>query len=98
MRQSIQELVDLLDADYDVEPTLQTQDLVAEIKAALPFSGVSSAEGMPVARPDVPAGNKLEVIPPQAGPSSGLNVDPQLAVREARLILSVGPFVLSGSD
>jgi DNA-binding SARP family transcriptional activator len=48
-------LWDLLDADYDVEPTQQTQDLVAEIKAALPFSGASSAAGMPVVPPDAPA-------------------------------------------
>ena len=40
-------LWDLLDADYDVEPTKQTQDLIAEIKAALPFSGASGTGGMP---------------------------------------------------
>ena len=91
-------LWDLLDADYDVEPTQQTQDLIAEIKAALPFSGATGAAGTPAVPPDVPADNRPEVILPRAAPSSGLNVDPQLAVREARLILSVGPFVLSGSD
>src|SRR6185369_4420192 len=40
-------LWDLLDADYDVEPTQQTQDLIAEIKAALPFSGASATGRMP---------------------------------------------------
>jgi DNA-binding SARP family transcriptional activator/TolB-like protein len=88
-------LWDLLDADYDVEPTQQTQDLIAEIKAALPFSGAPS---MPAEPPHAPATGAPDVIEPPAGPSPGVNVDPQLAAREARLILSVGPFVLSGSD
>lgn len=91
-------LWDLLDVDYDVEPTKQTQDLIAEIKAALPFSGASGTGGMPVEPPGVPAEDKPEAMLPKAGPSSGLNVDPLLAAREARLILSVGPFVLSGTD
>jgi tetratricopeptide (TPR) repeat protein len=91
-------LWDLLDVDYDVEPTKQTQDLIAEIKAALPFSGASGTGGMPVEPPGVPAGDKPEAMLPKARPSSGLNVDPLLAAREARLILSVGPFVLSGTD
>jgi hypothetical protein len=80
-------LWDLLDADYDVEPTKQTQDLIAEIKAALPFSGASATGGMPIEPPGVPAGDKPEAMSPKAGPSSGLNVDPLLAAREARLIL-----------
>lgn len=76
-------LWDVLEADYDVEPTQQTQDLIAEVKAALPLNGPPDAVQAPVAQPDAPA---------------GLSVDPLLAAREARLILSVGPFVLSGND
>lgn len=86
-------LWDLLDADYDVEPTQQTQDLIAEIKAALPFSGAPNTPAE-----HVQADEKPEGIQQRAAPTPGVNVDPLLAAREARLILSVGPFVLSGTD
>jgi DNA-binding SARP family transcriptional activator/TolB-like protein len=88
-------LWDLLEADYDVEPTQQTQDLVAGAKAALPFSGVTT----PLVRPDVPAAIKPTTGLSQPSAQSGLGAEQMLArSREAKLVLSVGPFVLSGGE
>ncbi|MET3842807.1 BTAD domain-containing putative transcriptional regulator [Bradyrhizobium sp. OAE829] len=92
-------LWDLLEADYDVEPTQQTQDLIAEVKAALPFSGASSnAADAPIPQPEAPADIKPATEPPRSASPAGLDVDQLLAAREPRLILSVGPFVLSSHD
>ncbi|MBR0797918.1 hypothetical protein JQ615_21245 [Bradyrhizobium jicamae] len=90
-------LWDLLEAEYDVEPTQQTQDLIAEVKAALPFSGTQSNLDAPAAGPGAAAAKQPGAGPPPS-PPTGLSVDQQLAARDARLILSVGPFTLSGSD
>ncbi|MGB8399325.1 BTAD domain-containing putative transcriptional regulator [Bradyrhizobium sp.] len=90
-------LWDLLEADYDVEPTQKTQDLIAEVKAALPFSGPSGAIKTSIPQPEARVA-MTAVGPQQPSTPSVLNVDRQLAAREARLILSVGQFVLSGSD
>lgn len=90
-------LWDLLDADYDVEPTQQTQDLIAEVKSALPFTPSSS-----VAKPsiDKPAMEQQDpaLRPATSPPQPAANLAPMLEVRarEAKLVLSVGPFQLSG--
>jgi tetratricopeptide (TPR) repeat protein len=88
-------LWDLLEADYDVEPTQQTQDLIAEVKAALPFGGSQST--LDADYPTLSTAKQPGSDPPPPSPS-GLNVDQRLAAREARLILSIGPFSLSGSE
>ena len=90
-------LWDLLEADYDVEPTQQTQDLIAEVKAALPFNGSPSNLNTPAGNPALSTAKQPSSGPPHPSPS-GLNVDQRLAAREARLILSVGPFSLSGTE
>jgi len=92
-------LWDLLDADYDVEPTQQTQDLIVEIKASLPFSGASAADELALEQLDVPPVAKPPPVALSFSAAPGLNVN-QLSLsgsRPARLILSVGPFVLSGA-
>ncbi|MCC8939741.1 hypothetical protein H8A99_25550 [Bradyrhizobium sp. Arg68] len=89
-------LWDLLEAEYDVEPTQQTQDLIAEVKAALPFSGAPSSLEAPGGPAPWPATRIIASPPPS--PPAGLSVDQQLAARDARLILSVGSFTLSGSE
>lgn len=92
-------LWDILDADYDVEPTQQTQDLIAEVKAALPFSGPSSAVQAPISIRDVTAAAKPAIGLSQPSKPSGLSVDQALArSREAKLVLSVGSFVLAGGE
>jgi DNA-binding SARP family transcriptional activator len=80
-------LWDLLDRDYDVEPTRETQDLIAEVKAALPFSGATPSPG--------PA-----VVPQAMASTPVLNLAhaPSGRARPAKLVLSVGPFRLSGSE
>jgi DNA-binding SARP family transcriptional activator/TolB-like protein len=90
-------LWDLLDAEYDVEPTQQTQDLIAEVKAALPFTEPSSTVKTPMS--GAPAAIKPATgLSPSFGPL-GLSVDKALArSREAKLVLSVGSFVLSGGE
>jgi DNA-binding SARP family transcriptional activator/TolB-like protein len=92
-------LWDLLENEYDVEPTQQTQDLIAGVKAALPFSGPSGIANSPVPpRPGVAVQAATE--PPQPSIPPAVNV-PQLQItpsREARLILSVGSFVLLGDE
>ena len=93
-------LWDLLDADYDVEPTQETQDLITGIKASLPFSGASAADNLALSRLDTPSIAKPPVASPSLSAAFGLSVD-QVSVadsRPARLILSVGPFVLSGGN
>jgi tetratricopeptide (TPR) repeat protein len=72
--------------------------LIAEVKSALPFSGTLSVAVAPVAQPAVSADIKLTMDLPQSPSPTSLNVDQLLGAREARLVLSVGPFVLSGSD
>lgn len=90
-------LWDLLESDYDVEPTQQTQDLVAEIKAALPFSGASSVDRLAVAKLDAPSAGKPAVIVPSVSTTLGVDADPlpDVGARPARLVLSIGPFALS---
>ena len=77
-------LWDLLEAEYDVEPTQQTQDLIAEVKAALPFSGAGATSDLArqpnASDPDPSFGSAL------TGRS-----------RQGKLGLSIGPFKLSGS-
>lgn len=90
-------LWDLLDADYDVEPTKQTQDLIAGIKASLPFSGASASDRLEPPQLDVPAVGKSPPAAPSLTAVSGANAGQLSAAgsQPARLILSVGPFVLS---
>jgi len=80
-------LWDLLEQDYDVEPTQQTQDLIAEVKAALPFSGAGVSSGP-------------TVLPPAAASAPVLNLAqaPSGRTRRAKLVLSVGPFKLLGGE
>ena len=82
-------LWDILDAEYDVEPTRQTQELIAGIKAALPFSGAGNTEPVP----QVTASLKAPLFSP--GPDSDQRYT--ATERSARLILSVGQFSLSGA-
>jgi tetratricopeptide (TPR) repeat protein len=81
-------LWDLLEADYDVEPTQQTQDLIVEAKAALPFSG---AAGATTVAPLQPQPNLNVSGPVFSDAPSGRN-------SQGKLVLSVGPFKLSRGE
>jgi len=93
-------LWDLLEEDYDVEPTQQTQDLIAEIKAALPFRGSSSADGLDLAQLDIRSTVKPSAIAPSPSMVSGLDVDqpPGAGPSPSRLVLSVASFALAGGQ
>jgi len=72
-------LWDLLENEYDVEPSKETQELIAGIKLGLP-------EVSPTARVDTAA-------PPSSATTLPLKTPD---VRDARLVLSVGPFEAGG--
>jgi DNA-binding SARP family transcriptional activator/TolB-like protein len=93
-------LWDLLEEDYDVEPTQQTQDLIAKIKAALPFSGSSSADKLDFAQLKTPSAGKPSAIEPSLSTSSGpsLNQSSQAGPLSARLLLSIASFALAGGQ
>jgi DNA-binding SARP family transcriptional activator len=95
-------LWDLLDAEYDVEPTRQTQDLIAEIKASLPFSGASYGDRPAPPRLDAPSVAKPAAATSpsvsQTQSSSSIDQVSVASLRPARLILSVGTFMLSGEQ
>ncbi|MBV8068959.1 MAG: hypothetical protein JO270_03575 [Acidobacteriaceae bacterium] len=95
-------LWDLLDADYDVEPTQQTQDLIAGIKASLPLSSASPSDERPSSSPDAAAGpaHPGSVVHSLSSAASAPGAD-QISVaglRPTRVILSVGPFSLPGGQ
>lgn len=93
-------LWDLLEDEYDVEPTQETQDLIAQIKAALPFSGASSPAGSVQSQSggNVAAGRSPGRSPPAVEPRPNFGKASKLSSEEAKLVLSVGPFHLSGVD
>ncbi len=86
-------LWDLLDAEYDVEPTQQTQDLIAEIKAALPFRGSSGVDNLDPAQFEVLSTDKPVVIDSAHSASSSPS---PAGSAPARLLLSVASFVVAG--
>jgi DNA-binding SARP family transcriptional activator/TolB-like protein len=91
-------LWDLLEEDYDVEPTQQTQDLIAEIKAALPFRGSSSADKLDLAEFDPLSARKPSVVEPSPSTTSGPGAGQPSGggPSPARLVLSVASFTLAG--
>lgn len=91
-------LWDLLERDYDVEPSQQTQDLVAEIKIASPLNGNSNDGAAYALNPQelalTPNRRPLDSTTVQA--ISGPNHVPASHPSAAKLVLSVRPFVLTG--
>jgi DNA-binding SARP family transcriptional activator len=83
-------LWDLLSEEYDVEPTQQTQDLIVEIKSALPLADSSSSPAPLHLRPE-----RLQA----AAGAGAKSTDPRLAAaRDPKLMLSVGPFKLMSAE
>lgn len=89
-------LWDLLDADYDTEPSKETQDLVAAIKLGkLPIPKVSAPPATE-AKP-TPLASVAGAIMPLAG-IPGENAGPTAAERwSTRFVLSVAPFEIAGA-
>ncbi|NIK47306.1 BTAD domain-containing putative transcriptional regulator [Variibacter gotjawalensis] len=82
-------LWDLLERDYDVEPSQQTQDLIAEIKLALPLSGSPAPIATDTLHLPDPSVRHPSAEPLQTDPGS-----PRPA--PTKLVLSVRPFYLAG--
>jgi DNA-binding SARP family transcriptional activator/TolB-like protein len=91
-------LWDLLERDYDVEPSQQTQDLIAEIKMALPLNGVAS--GGAAGAPRLPEAAASFIDRPadfdRALPDVGLDHFSKVRHGSEKLVLSVRPFILAG--
>jgi DNA-binding SARP family transcriptional activator len=82
-------LWDLLSEEYDVEPTQQTQDLIVEIKSALPLNDASA-----------PASSAHSPIEHTRAVEASIKAPEALvaAIKDPKLVLSVGPFKLLGSE